>query len=49
MECKFGFKWLLTHSPYGFILTIWNVNNFRQVQGENVNYSFILTIWNVNS
>ncbi|EQI66646.1 hypothetical protein QQA_2028 [Clostridioides difficile Y343] len=49
MECKWSSTIKIYHKITCFILTIWNVNNFRQVQGENVNYSFILTIWNVNS
>ncbi|EQI00345.1 hypothetical protein QUG_1454 [Clostridioides difficile P53] len=32
----------------GFILTIWNVNQFLKDTAIIKNTSFILTIWNVN-
>ncbi|HAT4872384.1 TPA: hypothetical protein I9640_001466 [Clostridioides difficile] len=33
---------------WGFILTIWNVNEAEQAGADFVGAGFILTIWNVN-
>ena len=49
MECKFLCSSHLIDFQASFILTIWNVNIFKEFAWDFDKDGFILTIWNVNA
>ena len=48
MECKLRIKCIKAYLLHSFILTIWNVNVGKMIEGAKNEKGFILTIWNVN-
>ena len=48
MECKSFYNFISIYIPFGFILTIWNVNVHQKIYYLRDIFCFILTIWNVN-